>query len=418
MSVPGPNTDPIREVVLLPKSPSRREWGTGSVAWLTPTKVKLRIRLEDGARASKTVRVAHRDQGGRGTAKEALEAFQREVAERSVVAPTRQATWTLRELMDAYIADRARVGKARSTLESYRMVARRLTNEIALTAIDQLRPDEFDHFYGVLAEGGLSPNSIRQTHAVISAAMTWAEKKGRISSNPVRHATPPDRKRSERPRIEPADANAMIMAAYLPREQGGEENFTLAVAIFLATYAGLRRGELCGLQWSDFDPNEAVLRCARQWVPGVGGQHLSDLKSDSGTVDGVRIIHFAPFGVDLIERYREHQRAELSCEPEGWLLSYDGGSTPLRAKSLTERISRLGAKLGIDASTHSFRRTSDTQLVAAGVDVDTASRRQGHTKEVMLRHYVLGADDKANDAAHRLEMRLVDQGLDIPELLT
>jgi integrase len=160
-----------------------------------------------------------------------------------------------------------------------------------------------------------------------------------------------------------------------------------------------------------------VLRCERQWVAGKGGQRLEDLKSDSGSVDGVRSIPFAPDCVELIERYREHLKIEVEREPEGWLLSYDGGVTPLRAKALGERISRLAKKLGIPATAHSFRRTADTQLVAANVDVDTASRRQGHTKEVMLRHYVLGADDRASAAAHALEARLIDQGLDIPELL-
>jgi hypothetical protein len=36
----------------------------------------------------------------------------------------------------------------------------------------------------------------------------------------------------------------------------------------------------------------------------------------------------------------------------------------------------------------------------------------------MLRHYVLGADDKAAEAAALLETRLVQQGLPIAELLS
>ena len=42
--------------------------------------------------------------------------------------------------------------------------------------------------------------------------------------------------------------------------------------------------------------------------------------------------------------------------PEGWLLSYDGGATPLRAKTLTESIGRLADKVGLKGITaHSFR---------------------------------------------------------------
>ena len=45
----------------------------------------------------------------------------------------------------------------------------------------------------------------------------------------------------------------------------------------MAIYTGLRRGELCGLQWSDLDTDARTLRVERQWVPGVGGQYLADL---------------------------------------------------------------------------------------------------------------------------------------------
>ena len=62
----------------------------------------------------------------------------------------------------------------------------------------------------------------------------------------------------------------------------------------------------------------------------------------------------------------------------------------MRAKALGQAITELGKGLGLKVTTHSFRRVSATQLVAAGVDVDTAARRLGHTKEVMLASYVLG----------------------------
>jgi integrase len=104
----------------------------------------------------------------------------------------------------------------------------------------------------------------------------------------------------------------------------------------------------------------------------------------------VRSIVLGQFGLGLIERYRDIMREMLRREPEGWLLSYDAGATPLRAKALGQATAGFGKGLGLDVTTHSFRRVSATQLVAAGIDVDTAARRMGHTKEVMLPSYVLG----------------------------
>jgi hypothetical protein len=60
----------------------------------------------------------------------ALNAFCDEVvgAESTTMAAP---TWTISALVDAYVSDRARVGKAKTTLESYEDVGRRLDDTIA-----------------------------------------------------------------------------------------------------------------------------------------------------------------------------------------------------------------------------------------------------------------------------------------------
>ena len=68
-------------------------------------------------------------------------------------------------------------------------------------------------------------------------------------------------------------------------------------------------------------------------------------------------------------------------------------------------------------TTHSFRRAAATQLVASGVDVDSAARRMGHTKEVMLGSYVLGAEDRQQAAADSIEDRFAEMGLPLGELM-
>ena len=72
------------------------------------------------------------------------------------------------------------------------------------------------------------------------------------------------------------------------------------MAIFLAVNASLRRGELCGLRWSDLDTDACTLRVERQWVPGVGGQYLADLRSGTGVVDGARTVPLDPTVVEAV----------------------------------------------------------------------------------------------------------------------
>jgi hypothetical protein len=122
-------------------------------------------------------------------------------------------------------------------------------------------------------------------------------------------------------------------------------------------------------------------------------------------------------GMALIMRYHHLTGELLNRDPKGWLLSHDAGTTPLRTKALGAAISKLGASLGIEVSTHSFRRASAAELMASGVDVDMSARRLGHTTEVVLQSYVLGSDDLAIAAAGTLETRLAARGLPLAELL-
>ena len=148
----------------------------------------------------------------------------------------------------------------------------------------------------------------------------------------------------------------MVAAASTPRKNETDGDVVLAMAIAMAALTGARRGELCGMQWSDIDPVTCSITIERQWVPGKGGQYLAPPKSE----DGVRSIVLGQLGLGLIERFRDIMREMLRREPEGWLLSYDAGATPLRAKALGQAIAGLGKGLGLDVTTHSFRRVSAT----------------------------------------------------------
>src|ERR1017187_7168529 len=205
----------------------------------------------------------------------------------------------------------------------------------------------------------------------------------------------------------------MITTALEPHSGQDAGDVVLAMTIAMATLTGGRRGELCGLRWDDFNADEGSLTIQRQWVHGVGGQYLVDhTKSEQGE----RSVMLGDAGVALLERYRHDLRLMTGREPDGWLLSYDAGVTPLQVKALSLRIKRLGKRCGIDVTTHSFRKLAATQLMAAGVDVDTGARRMGHTPQIMLDTYVLGADDRSKAAGGILEARIVEQGLLLGEL--
>lgn len=394
---------------------SRREYGSGGIEWVTNYKIRLSVRVEvkDGRkRRTKIVNVIHRDRGGRGVAVKELERFIEELKAEEGLGEADGAT--VAQLLEDYIAHCGRIGRSRGTVEGYETAAKRLTPELAAVPVASLTSRHLDDFYGVLAKR-LAPNTIRTTHATISAALEQAIKWGLRPNNPASDATPPGKRKGNSKPLPIPDVARLAFAAAKPNEHHPNGDPVLAMAILMAALCGARRGELCGLQWDDLDIENCSIRLERQWVAGRGGQYLKDL--DMKSENGVRTVYLASDGLALIEQYRAIMRELLNREPDGWLLSHDAGTTPLRAKSLGDAISRVGDNIGIKVSTHSFRKVSATQLIAAGVDVDTAARRMGHTKEVMLGDYVLGSDDKSIAAAQTIETRLIDQGLPIAQIM-
>lgn len=348
--------------------------------------------------ASRTVHTSKR--GGKGEALAALAEFFTELEDTGI---RKGGDHTVGSLFTAYIARCKSLGRKQSTIETYEMVEKRLTEEIKATTLRDLTTEQLDQFYWGLE---MSPATVEQTHAVIRAALHQALKWEWISRNVADLSTPVGKvDKVEREPLKLTDIRRMVELAY---EDG---DVVLATAIAVAALTGARRGELCGLRWDDLDPAAGTITIERQWVPGKGGQHLTTLKSGEG-----KVINLGPDGLGLLARYWDRMGAFLGRDPHGWLLSYDPDE-PMRAKTLGAQITAIAKRLDLKVTTHSFRRASATQLIASGVDIDSAARRMGHTKEVMMGSYVLGADDRQRAAAVTIEDRFTELGLPLAELL-
>lgn len=408
----APCTKLVPILITVREMATKREYGTGGIKWVTNTKVRLSSR-STGVRRTKTVTVVHRDRGGRTAAAAELERFVEELRDEAGRPPG--AGVTVRQTLDDYVEHCRRIGRSQGTIDTYVNVFKtRVTPQVAQLPLESLTPRDLDELYGELEGRKMGNGSIRGAHKAISAALEQAVKWGLIRANPAKLATPPLRGGKEAEPLTPAEVAKMAIAAATAKDGHENGDPVLAMAILLAALTGARRGELCGFRWDDVDEDGASITLQRQWVPGRGGQRIEPPKSRKG----VRRIYLGVEGVKVLEQYRWTMRQLLNREPEGWLLSHDAGRTPMRAKALGAAMAEAGEQCGLDVTTHRFRKVQATQLVAAGVDVDTAARRMGHTTQVMLGSYVLGAEDKSVAAAEIVEARLIDQGLPIGEIFS
>lgn len=105
--------------------------------------------------------VAHRDHGGRGEAATELENFVHAIESEQI--QLEHQVRTLGEVLTAYIEHCRRIGRRQATVESYEMVAKRITMEMKETAIDIPHRHDFDEFYGGLGKTLVPTPSDRRT---------------------------------------------------------------------------------------------------------------------------------------------------------------------------------------------------------------------------------------------------------------
>ena len=179
--------------------------------------------------------------------------------------------------------------------------------------------------------------------------------------------------------------------------------------VWLAMTTGARRGELCALRWTrvDFVTGVVDIRSAQAQV----GTRVWE--KDTKTHQHRRIVLDAQT-LSLLRAYLQHcaqQAALLGVElPEdGFIFSTmpDHG-TPLKPDTVTQRFSRMCARLGWPMHIHQLRHYSATELIATGVDVRTVAGRLGHSGggSTTLRVYSAWVAEADQRAAVALGSRL------------
>lgn len=225
-----------------------------------------------------------------------------------------------------------------------------------------------------------------------------------VSVNPVEFVSPP-----AKPPPDPQPPSA-AEAARLLNEAWRDLDWGALVWLFMTT--GARRGELCALRWSNVDLESGTLTIRRAIAQDGRALQEKDTKThqqrrlalDAETVEVLR---------DHRERCEERARA-LGAElrPEAFVFSLaPDGSASLVPGSVTQRYSRMAARLGLDTHLHNLRHYSATELIAAGVDVRTVAGRLGHSGGgvTTLRVYAAWVSEADQRAASGLGSRMPER---------
>ena len=283
-------------------------------------------------------------------------------------------------------------GRAPKTLVENRRMAAAIAEELGAKELQKLKGSDLDAYYDRLSRRGLSATSVRRYHAVCSAALNQGVRWGLLERSPAAQASPPTMERNEPDAPTPEEIKLLI-------ERAEEEDPELAALLFVAATTGCRRGELCGLRWSDVDFEKGVLLVRRSVSDLPGRVEIRSTKTGH-----IRKMALDSATLSVLELLRERGGARsaalgVTLDPDAYLwTSSPDGMSPLRPGGVTSRFIALRNDLGLThIRLHHLRHFAATVMLAGGVDVRTVAGRLGHSRPTLtLQTYahVMDATDR------------------------
>jgi integrase len=283
---------------------------------------------------------------------------------------------TVADLLDSWLTW-ATPRLSPTTARRYDQIVRvHLVPRLGSVVLRRLTPATIDRTLGDLERTGLAPLTVRHIHAVLRRALNQAVRWGMLTRNPAVLASPPPARAGEIRPPSPADVVRLIKAVRAEDEDAAD-------FFHVAATTGMRRGELCGLQWDDIDYDAGTLTVRRSVAEtGTGNvvkapktHQVRRLALDTGTLD----LLWARRG-----RCSERARAAgVELGPWIWGADVDHAVAwpPDRATGAWQRATVRHGLPGVRL--HDLRHMHVTETLAAGIPVRTVASRVGHSSATM-----------------------------------
>jgi integrase len=280
-----------------------------------------------------------------------------------------------------------------STISYYRFATRFITKELGSRPITEVAGGDLTRLYGQLKAAGYSVSLIRGIHTTAHKAYAFALREGLVTWNPADRAEAPPTPKGK-PHAWTDDEMTELM------EIANEDRYWAAWRLFAAT--GLRRGELCGLQWSDIDGNTLTVNRTRLVVSGK--ERIDTPK----TKRSMRCIPLNRTAMEALQLHRIAQNEEARrlglSQPPAWIFTNEVGK-PVDPMLFSKRWRAIVKKAGVSTySLHALRHTFATALLARNKSPKVVQDLLGHSSiTITLDLYTASLDDLGREAVESLD---------------
>ena len=311
------------------------------------------VRKRDDGRWEGRIVVGHKENGdsifhyvSAKTQKALMEKMHRCIVEYDGAELTEDSRMTLGEWLDIWLKECAEPSVRPSTYKGYRGYAERnIKPSLGSKQISKVTAADVQTLYrklqreGGVDGGALSPTTVRRIHGVLHQALNAAVDRHLIVKNPTDDVTLPKKVTAAKTILNDKQLERFMEA--IKADEHWHDFFYLEIT------TGLRRGELCGLMWTDFDAEKGTLTVRRTLHNKEGGgYYVGETKTGAGR----RIIKLPPSTVQLLS---ERKRTSISQ----WIFpSLIHPEDPIMPNSGYTRMKKLLAEAGLpDMRFHDLR---------------------------------------------------------------
>lgn len=263
----------------------------------------------------------------------------------------------------------------------------------------KLTPDQVQAMLNARSAAGLSPQTVRNLHAVLRRALNQAHRWGLVPRNVATLVDLPRSVCYEAPAITPEQARAIL---------GAVEGDRMEALVTLTLATGLRQGEALALRWSDVDLDAGSLT-VRRALSRVGGEVRFD---EPKTARSRRMVAIPASVVGVLRTHRKQQAQDQLWAGSRWqehgLLFTSSIGTPMTGGDVTKRFQALlKAADQPRLRFHDLRHGCASLLLAQGVHPRVVMEQLGHstiTLTMNVYSHVIPALQR--DAAERMDAML------------